>query len=233
VYLPTIRENAGMQQGWSSPFGYASLNLGRVWNYVHDTLGVVPPIEHNTFPSFELARFGPIPYPSMALVMGADPRAKQILFSPRPDPRAYLAGSTRRVRDARESIELMRTGHDFHAVALVEQPIALPDVAAQAGQATITGFAPERIAISVESLSPALLVVAEPWYPGWNARVNGLAVPCIPANAWMRAVLVPAGKSQVEMTFHSTYLALGSVLSLVALAIILALLFRRRAAQPV
>jgi uncharacterized membrane protein YfhO len=48
----------------------------------------------------------------------------------------------------------------------------------------------------------------------------------------MRAVLVPAGKSQVEMTFHSTYLVPGAVLSLAALAIILVLLFRRRAAQP-
>jgi hypothetical protein len=229
VYIPTFRENAGMQQGWSSPFGYASLNLGRVWNYLHDTLGVTPPIEHNTFPSLELARFGPIPYPSMAIVMGADPMAKRLLFSPRPDPRVYLAGAARRVRDAHQATALMRAGHDFHVVALVEQPLALPDHAEPGGLATISRFEAERIAITVESASPALLVLSEPWYPGWTARVNGTSVPCIPANAWMRAVLVPAGKSQVEMTFHSTYLLLGSVISLAALALVILLLARRRA----
>jgi hypothetical protein len=230
VYIPTFRENAGMQQGWSSPFGYASLNLGRVWNYMHDTLGVVPPIEHNTFPSLELARFGPIPYPSMALVMGADPRAKRLMFSPRPDARVYLVGASRMVRDAREATELMRVGHDFHKVALVEQAIALPGHAVSDGRATITRFEPERISIAVESPSPALLVLAEPWYPGWEARVNHSAAPCVPANAWMRAVPVPAGTSQVEITFHSTYLLPGALISLATLVGILWMLFRRRAA---
>jgi hypothetical protein len=230
VYIPTFRENAGMQQGWSSPFGYASLNLGRVWNYMHDTLGVLPPIEHNTFPSLELAHFGPIPYPSMALVMGADPRAKRLMFSPRPDPRVYLVEASRMVRDAREATELMRVGHDFHKVALVEQAIALPGHAVSDGRATITRFEPERISIAVESPSPALLVLAEPWYPGWEARVNHSAAPCVPANAWMRAVPVPAGTSQVEMTFHSTYLLPGALISLATLVAILWMLFRRRAA---
>jgi len=50
--------------------------------------------------------------------------------------------------------------------------------------------------------------------------VNGLPAPCIPANSWMRAVPVPAGKSQVVLTFHSTYLALGAVISLATLALI-------------
>jgi uncharacterized membrane protein YfhO len=43
----------------------------------------------------------------------------------------------------------------------------------------------------------------------------------------MRAVLVPAGKSQVEMTFHSTYLVPGAAISLAALALIVFLLVRR------
>ena len=85
-----------------------------------------------------------------------------------------------------------------------------------------------KTSIAVESAAPALLVLAEPWYPGWEARVNGSNVPCIPANAWMRAVLIPSGNSQVEMTFHSTYLLPGALISLVALTLLLLMLFRRR-----
>jgi hypothetical protein len=122
----------------------------------------------------------------------------------------------------------MRAGHDFHNVALVEQSLSLPTEAPPIdGHATIAHFAPERISMAVESPALALLVLAEPWFPGWSVSVNGTSAPCIPANAWMRAVLVPAGKSQVEMTFHSTYLVPGAAISLAALALIVFLLVRR------
>jgi hypothetical protein len=234
IFIPTFRENAGMELGWSSPYGYVSLTLGRVWNYMHEGLGVAAPVERNTFPSTEIAKFGPFPYNSMALVLGVDPRTHRLAFNAAPDPRVYLAGAARLVRDSHEATALMRSGHDFHRVALVEQPLALPDPIPlpQDGRATITRFEAERIAMAVESPAPALLVLAEPWYPGWTARVNGTSAPCIPANAWMRAVLVPAGTSQVELTFHSTYLVPGAAISLATLAILLWLLFRRKAVQP-
>jgi hypothetical protein len=231
VFVPTARENAGMARGWSSPYGYSALAPGRVWRYMHEVLGVPVPFEVNTFPSPALAAFGPFPYDSMSLVIGADPRSRRPILNRRPDPRAYLASAARLVRDDREATSLMRAGHDFHSVALVEQPLALPSqTSPQDGRATITRFEPERISIAVQSPSPALLVLAEPWYPGWEARVNNSAAPCVPANAWMRAVPVPAGPSQVEMTFHSTYLLPGALISLATLVAILWMLFRRRAA---
>ena len=128
----------------------------------------------------------------------------------------------------------MRAGHDFHHIALVEQSLVLPAPPAPSSRedgVAITRFEPERISVAVETSSPALLVLAEPWYPGWSALVNGLPAPCIPANSWMRAVPVPAGKSQVVLTFHSTYLALGAVISLATLALIVFLLVWRRTAQ--
>ena len=232
IFIPRFRENAGMQYGWSSPYGYVSLTLGRVWNYMHDSLGLTAPVALNTFPSDEIAKFGPFPYPSMSLALGVDPRTHRLALNSAPDPRVYLARSAQVVRDAGEATARMRAGHDFHAVALVERPLALPEQGAPFdGRATLTRFEAERISIIVESAAPALLVLAEPWYPGWEARVNGLPAACVPANAWMRAVLVPSGRSQVEMTFHSTYLLPGVSISLAALSIILLLLFRRRPAQ--
>jgi len=223
-----------MQLGWSSPYGYISLTLGRVWNYMHDGLGIAAPVAFNTFPSPEIAKFGPFPYDSMALVLGVDPRTHHLAFNTATDPRVYLAGSTRLVRDSREATLLMRAGHDFHHIALVEQSLVLPAPPAPSSRedgVAITRFEPERISVAVETSSPALLVLAEPWYPGWSALVNGLPAPCIPANSWMRAVPVPAGKSQVVLTFHSTYLALGAVISLATLALIVFLLVWRRTAQ--
>ena len=128
-----------------------------------------------------------------------------------------------------EATALMRAGHDFHGTAWVEQPLDLPSHSpAPPARATITRFEPERISVAVESTTPGLLVLAEPWFPGWSARANGRPAPRLPANAWTRAVSVPADGSEVILTFRSTYLTRGAAISLAALAVIVALLARRR-----
>jgi hypothetical protein len=229
VFLPGPCENAGMTFGWSAAQGYSALAPGRVWRHLHGAVGVEPPFANNTFPSTELSAFGPFPYRSMGLVIGVDPRNEQVVYNPRPDPRAYLVGQVLQVRDDVEATALMRQGHDFHSVALVEQPVSLPGAPLDpSARATITDFAPERVVIAVESQSPALLVLAEPWFPGWSASVNGVAAPCLPANAWMRAVAIPEGKSEVVFVFRSTYLARGAAVSLLGLVAIAGLLARSR-----
>lgn len=227
VFLPGPRENAGMVRGWSAVQGYSALAPGRVWRHIHAVLGVSVPVGANTFPSADLASFGPFPYQSMALTIGVDPRTQQVVYNRNPDPRVYLVGSVRHVRDDREATELMRQGHDFHTTALVEAAVELPAaVPAPEAQATITRFEPERIVVQAQSRTPALLVLAEPWFPGWSAEVNGRAAPCLPANAWMRAVPVPAGASEVVLRFRSTRLPYGAALSLLGLVLVGALLVR-------
>jgi hypothetical protein len=229
---PYARENAGMLYGWSSYSVYASLNLGRVWTYLHAGLGLPVPIEQNTYPASEIFRRGPFPYDSMSLVMGLDPATRQARLRAHPDPRAYLASAAEVVPDWRQAVERMRAGHDFHRVALVEAPVDLPSTGSAPGSAAITAFAPETITIATRAEVPALLVLAEPWYPGWTATVDGAAAPCLPANAWMRAVPVPAGMHQVVLRFHSTRLRAGAVLSLLTLAAVLGVLLESRLRRP-
>jgi hypothetical protein len=54
---------------------------------------------------------------------------------------------------------------------------------------------------AVEATAPALLILSETWYPGWQARVNGAAQPVLRVNGAQRAVAVPAGASTVELRF--------------------------------
>jgi hypothetical protein len=224
---PYARENAGMLYGWSSFSVYASLNLGRVWTYLHAGLGLPVPLEQNTYPSSEIFRRGPFPYDSMNLVLGLDPATRQGRMRPRPDPRAYLVNATETVGDWRLAVERMRDGHDFHRVALVEAPLPL-GAPRSLEPAEIISFAPEEITVRTRGDAPALLVLAEPWYPGWTATVDGAPVPCLPANAWMRAAPVPAGGHQVTFRFHSTRLRAGAALSLISLALVGATLLESR-----
>jgi hypothetical protein len=226
---PWARENAGMRYGWSSYTVYASLNLGRVWTYLHAGLGLPVPLEQNTYPASEIFRRSAFPYDSMSLVLGLDPATFQGRMR-RPDPRAYLAYATETVGDWRRAVERMRDGHDFHAVALVESPLPL-GAPRPPGAAELTRFSPEEVTVRTMGDAPALLVLAEAWYPGWTAMVDGAAAPCIPANAWMRATPVPPGTHEVTFRFHSTRLRAGAALSLVSLALVAAVLLesqRRR-----
>lgn len=229
------RANAGPIYGWSGFGGYNSLTLDRVWVYLHRALGLEVPLDENTYPSARIYERGPFPYDSMNLTLGWNLEERRPVVRTAADPRAYLATAARRVGDWREAVERMASGHDFHTEALVEAETGLPTRAEAGsptpGTVTLTSFAPERIALTSESDSAALLVLAEAWYPGWSASVDGRAAPCVPANGWMRAVSLPPGHHEVRLVFRSRWLAAGAFLSL-ATAAALALASWRSLRRP-
>ena len=123
----------------------------------------------------------------------------------------------------------MWRGHDAIAQPLVEErfldrlPVeiafennsSLP-LASGFGTARVGDYQPERFAIDVMAAAPSLLVIAEPWYPGWVARIAGAesrTVEVIPVNGWMRGVAVPAGKSRIEMSYEPSSLWIGAAIS--------------------
>jgi hypothetical protein len=218
IPFPLARENAGMRYGWSTFTGYVGLWLDRNWSYVHLAVGLAVPRGAVAFPASNVHK-GVFPYESAALALGVDPATGQGALRPEGDPRAYVATAAVVVPHWRDAIEAMRRGHDFHRVALVEEPV--PGVPTRAGAATgrarIAHFAAERIEVVTQASAPGLLVLAESYYPGWAATVNDRSAPCVAVNAWMRGVPVPAGGSRVVLTFTSTHLREGAVVSAFAL----------------
>ncbi len=233
IFAAPTREDAGMLFGWGSYDSYGSLALARTWEYLHAAAGVAPPELDNTYPAPGVYAKDPFSYRTMNVIAALDPRRRTMMRNPTPDPRAYLVGRTRLVADWKAALAQMAAGHDAARVALVEsQQVVLSSSSdASPGTAVIRDFAPERIDLEVQCDGPALLVIKEAWYPGWTATVNGQPAPCQPANVWMRAVPVPAGHSQVVLQFHSTWLRLGVLLSLLGLSLLLVALSHRRLAR--
>ena len=133
------------------------------------------------------------------------------------------------------TVTAMAAGHDFHRTALVESETGLPPSASSPSvdetRVEIISFHPEHVVMEADSPAPALLVLAEAWYPGWTATVDGDPARCVPANAWMRAVEVPPGAHRVELRFRSRWLGPGALLALLT-AGGLALLVRRARHGP-
>jgi uncharacterized membrane protein YfhO len=123
------------------------------------------------------------------------------------------------------------TAFDPLRTALIEQASVLKagdsDPTASARLSYLSAGAME---VQIQSKSPAFLVTSDPYYPGWQATVDGLPVPVHRANYAIRGVFVPAGDHTVRFQFkpRSFYLGVaGSVVSLLGLILIAVPHFRR------
>lgn len=109
-----------------------------------------------------------------------------------------------------------------------------PDLANVGGEGAVrieAGADPLRAGFEVEAEQGGWLVVADTWYPGWFATMDGEAVAGYPANGILRAVWVPPGSHEVVWLYQPASFRLGLVLSalgVVVVGILIAVWFVRR-----
>ena len=109
---------------------------------------------------------------------------------------------------------------------------ASPSDAALPGEAvTIAAYTAEQVALRADVAAPALLILADTFYPGWQATVDGAPVPVLRANLMFRAIALPAGQHDVVLTYRPESWQQGSLISLLTLGgllVVLAASFYRR-----
>ena len=234
VFIPNsiIRANSGMKYGFSSVAGFGALTSMRVWAYLYLGTGYRIPSYQVVYLSDDAYRAGPFPFPGMNIAVGGVYGASELFLNLHPGERAYLVHAWKQVSDWTVALQQMVQDHsDPTKIALLEAPAEGPSpMASDASrdEAVIDAFHRNSIELHVRSSAPALLVVAEAWYPGWRATVNGVPAEVLPANVWMRAVRVPAGESRIELHYVEPSLALGAVISLCALLVLVAIGWRLR-----
>ena len=78
---------------------------------------------------------------------------------------------------------------------------------------------PNQTAYDLKSPLNAWFVVAEAWYPGWNAYIDGKPTPIYRANYLFRAIMVPAGAHQVIFIYEPVSFQLGIFTTLISLIV--------------
>lgn len=88
-------------------------------------------------------------------------------------------------------------------------------------QASIVAYAPQRVVIRAEAGQAALLVLADTYYPGWEATVNGRPVAIERVNHTLRGVPVPSEASTIEMAYRPRSVMIGAALTILTMLTIL------------
>lgn len=68
----------------------------------------------------------------------------------------------------------------------------------------------------IESDSPGYLVLADVWYPGWSARLDGQPETIWRANYLFKAVEIPSGEHWLSIAYRPTWFYMGFAISCLA-----------------
>jgi hypothetical protein len=215
-------QNGPGQVGLRSVFGYNSLEIADYEAFVasipdprattYDILGtayVVSPVA--------LEGFGDGERPLTPL---ANTESVWVYRRGRVMPVAWLVYGVEVIEDAGATIgRIHEEGFDpATTVVLDQEPPCSLDGGEGVGTAEIVVQRPGYWQIETNSDRPALLVLSETAYPGWQVRVDGEAAEVLKAYSVVRAVCVPAGTHTVEWEYRPTIFMFGGVLSLLGLA---------------
>jgi hypothetical protein len=142
-------------------------------------------------------------------------------------PRAYVVGGLRVLKDEQAVEGALTLGtFDPWQAALTDE--------LSARTCSVTDLRPERVQheikqltyvrngleIDVESEAAGLLVVSDTYWPGWVATVNGKEAQIHKVNRAVRGIRVPAGRSDVRMSYRPASVRIGIAISLTTLVLL-------------
>ncbi len=129
-----------------------------------------------------------------------------------PLPRAFAVGGVRVAAGQRAFDALLDEG--FAPLGEVVLAAGRPAPAQPLGPVVIRELGFDRVVLEAELSAPGHVVLLESYDPGWQAAVDGRAVPVERANIAFRAVAVPAGRHSVVFQYRPRAVLLGALLSL-------------------
>jgi hypothetical protein len=150
--------------------------------------------------------------------------------------RAYFASAVLPAGDEAEALALLQAQGDLRGVAVVEGlaadalPVAPED--GPPGEVRLTHYDDGSVTL-VSDGSGGLLVLADAYYPGWRAQINGVQTPVYPVNLLFRGVVVPPGQQEIHFHYQPTQWPLALGMSGAGLLLLLLMALASQYSRPI
>ena len=105
-------------------------------------------------------------------------------------------------------------------LAAGDAPLDAPVPAPELGSLAFLEDEPNRVRLQVEASRPALLVLADTYFPGWRASVDGTPAEILPVGGAVRGVRLPEGAHEVEFRYAPLSFSVGLLLAALAAALL-------------
>jgi hypothetical protein len=148
-------------------------------------------------------------------------------------PRAFLVQDVQCVVSDDAALALMRDpafdpATQAAATSCVEW-MGEPPAEGSPGSVTVVEYTAERVVVDVVTDAPALLILVDAWYPGWQVTVQSLdhgtaivmRTEALRTDLLFRGVRVEPGAWRVTFTYRSTWLVAGIGLSILGVMTLL------------
>jgi hypothetical protein len=162
---------------------------------------------------------GEAPLPLRELYAGPDARVYE---NPDAVPRAFVVGSEEVTGDQLAAVSA--PGFDPRTTAAVSERLGISGT----GTARLTADEPERVVVQANANGRALLVLADTWFPGWQAKIDGRETPILRTDQLLRGVVIPSGTHSVEFTYRPLSWRIGWIVSLLTAVALATAAWRRR-----
>lgn len=228
-------EHGNQLQRWNEYIGAGEEVYADYHNFLEDMQGALSTGAPTRYMGAANIRYvvamGELPIPGWRLV---HPGPDALIYEvPDAMPRAWLAAEVVGVEEEDGALSRMQqagwnpartafvqaTGDDDELSLLTFPSAGEPAGVAVPGEVGLIEYESDRVVVRANADRPALLVLANNYYPGWQARIDDREVPIVRTNHTFQGVVVPEGEHRVEFTFRPPNLYRGLAIYLICLAL--------------
>ena len=101
-----------------------------------------------------------------------------------------------------------------------------------AARVTVADPQADEVAMTADADGPAAIVLANAWYPGWHAWVDGKPTTIHRAGGYFRCVMVEGGRHEIVMRYEPKSVLIGAWVSLIAWLLLLAMVVTAKDPTP-
>ena len=130
-------------------------------------------------------------------------------------PRTFAVSKYKVIKDKEKTIEeIYKDGIDLRNEVILPKEPKLNIEEDSNPQVSIVSYSPNLVRIVALTDKDSILVLTDPYYPGWRAFIDNEKTEILRADHAFRAVELPKGKHNVTFIYSPVSVKLGFMLSI-------------------